>query len=646
MCGIAGIWTENCTDGIQSVQLMNAAQRHRGPDDDGLEVIRLPRNGHLILGHRRLSILDLSPLGHQPMVNPQNGDWITFNGEIYNYRGLRKELELSGIVFEGGSDTEVLLKGLGHWGIAGLSKLKGMYSFAYYVAGQQKLYLVRDPFGIKPLYYSQAPDGFVFASEVQAIDRCGLVKREIDRRAVAGLLAFGSVQGPLVLTKGVRSLEPGTYLELNLQNGLSRAREITAKKYWAFPLPNSVTKAREDILEELHGLLRNAVREHLVSDVPVGVFLSSGLDSTAIAAISGEVGAELRSFTVSVADYHQFDENPIAEHTAARVGFRHNKIAIPESLARGYVATWINSLDQPSMDGLNTFIISSVVRQQGIAVALSGLGGDEVFGGYPSFKQVPRAMRWLRALQWLPIGVKRILAQVAFGLGSEARRKKAIELVGTKPDIPSLYFRRRRLLSDQELNESGLNSSLVELTDHYQLAEAEPDCSDPRLDDMGAISRLELQYYMSNMLLRDTDVCGMAHGLEIRVPFLDRDVVEFVLSLAGAFRMEGGSKGLLRSALGKILPDRAINLPKRGFSLPQAQWMAGPLRSLFGDGLASLKTSGLVEPGCINRVWDGFVRNPDGPEWSRSWVLGVLGHWYSRWSKLSSTRKNSPVPPN
>jgi asparagine synthase (glutamine-hydrolysing) len=636
MCGIAGIWCTEYSEGKAAIQTMNRAQAHRGPNDEGVEFIRLSV-GHLLLGHRRLSILDLSPSGHQPMVNPATGDWIVFNGEIYNYRELKAELQAGGASFSSNSDTEVILQAFARWGTDSIARLQGMFAFGLYRAATRSMVLARDAMGIKPLYYCWTKSAFLFASEVRAIEATGITSREVDRQALAGLLAYGALQSPCTLSKEVRSLEPGCWLELKLDQELSSQKSVRAHRYWNFPGPRESLDVGEIAEEEVHKRLIEVTRQHLLSDVPVGVFLSSGLDSSAIASICGEVGANLETFTVSIAD-SDFDENPIAEHTAASLGYRHHKIAIPSVKAASYVSDWLNAFDQPSFDGLNTFIVANAVRQQGIVVALSGLGGDELFGGYSTFQQVPKALNWLRRLSSLPLGLRQTIAVLAFGLGSAARRQKALEFAGTEPDLAALYFRRRRLLSDRDLTIAGLSNTSLGLGKDYQPEGSSP-AGLPPMDPFTSISMLECRYYMGNMLLRDSDVCGMANGLEIRVPFVDRRLVEYVCSIPKAYKQGRGTKPLLRRALANTVPRKVLDLPKTGFSLPHAGWMLGPLRGLFEDGLRMLRLSGLIEGPCIDQVWTDFIRNPSGPDWSRAWMLGVLGHWYERWRKSSTLKK-------
>lgn len=628
MCGISGFFHPQQELAKSGVNAMTAAQTHRGPDDQGIETFPTP-GGFLALGQRRLAILDLSPAGHQPMLHPESGNWIVFNGEIYNYPTLRRELEASGTRFRSHCDTEAILHAYARWGSAGFDRLHGMFALALYDRAQQTLILARDPLGIKPLYYAVTGDGFAFASELRALTASGLLDREMDRRALAGLLAYGAVQQPLTLYQNARLLEPGTGLRVDLSQPLSRQPTPEPRRFWSFPTPQPAP-TYPDAVDAVRTLLNEAVRSHLLSDVPVGVFLSSGLDSSAIATLSAAASAGIHTFTVGLDGHPAQDEGPIAAETARQLGVTHHAIALTEADVLIQTRRYLASLDQPTMDGLNTFIIAGAVRECGYKVALSGLGGDELFGGYPSFRQIPRLARWLRWAAVLPAPLRRAGADLLFSTHSKAQRRKARELATTPPTLPSLYFRRRRLFSDQELTNFGFSTADLGLNAAWLPPESRPEMDLAGLDPEAVISILESRFYMGNTLLRDADVFGMAHGLEIRVPLLDRALLDTVYALPGRWRTPRGrqNKPLLADAMAHEPRLSAIqHLPKRGFSLPQAAWMAGPLREEFEHRLTVLAAAGLVDPGAVQQVWQDFLVDRTGPTWSRAWLLGGLGAW-------------------
>lgn len=630
MCGIAGIFTPNPPQAENAIRAMNNAQKHRGPDDEGFQFFTLPR-GTLALGHRRLSILDLSTAGHQPMQNPTTGDWIVFNGEIYNYLELRKEFEARGIHFRSHCDTEVILHAFAQWGTECFKRLYGMFAIAIYEHAKKRLILARDPLGIKPLYYAFGKNAFLFASELRTITVTNSVSQTLDRRALAGLLAYGAIPGPLTVYKEIQLLDPGTYAVLDLTLATNDQNSFQPIRYWNFPALQQSPPSRKAAIEQIYTLLKSAVQSHLQSDVPVGLFLSGGLDSTAIVALCNEIApATINTFTISLADRPTCNEAIIAEQTARLFGAKHHILTLSDSEIRGQTQRWLEHLDQPSVDGLNTYIISQVVRKQGIKVALSGLGGDEIFGGYSSFRNVVRLARWLPKIQWLPSSLRAKLAILPFLNKSKAQRQKARELATTSPSLLHLYFRSRRLFSDLEIRQLGFDLEALSLNEDYLPFETDPERGMFGDDLISAISILESRFYMGNMLLRDADVFSMAHGLEIRVPFLDQRLVDYVMSLPGNWRIgqNGHNKPLLVEALSHHPRLKEIQrIPKRGFSLSQAKWMTGPLREQFEYFLETLKQSGWVEPATVAKVWQDFLADTQGPSWSRAWMLGVLGAW-------------------
>jgi asparagine synthase (glutamine-hydrolysing) len=626
MCGIAGISGYNQESVLSGVKAMNHAQAHRGPDDEGIEVFEVS-GGYLAFGHRRLSILDLTSAGHQPMRNFRTGDRIVFNGEIYNYPELRRQMEQKGIVFKSNCDTEVILYAFEQWGTDCFDYLHGMFALAIYDRSEQKLILARDPMGIKPLYYAAVKDGFIFASELRAIIASGMISKEIDRRAVAGLLAYGVVQEPLTMYKQIKLLTAGTIAiaDMSINNTDSN---FQIKRYWNFPEVHA--PERPKAVEEIRRLLSDSVRSHLLSDVPVGIFLSSGLDSTAIAALCSEIAPDhINTFTVSIADMPEMDENPAALETSRIFRTHHHSLHLTEAEVCHQVNAYLKCLNQPTLDGLNTYIISGAVRAHGIKVALSGLGGDEIFGGYPSFRDVPKILRLSGFANRISPTIRSYIAKCLFTGKSKCQRQKAREMAGIHPSIQNIYFRRRRLFSDLEIHVFGFDAKELNLDENFLPSESEPDRGLCGQDIYNSVSILESRFYMGNTLLRDADVFGMAHGLEIRVPFLDRALINYAMSLPGKWRTapNGVKKPLLADAVGDKLRSNLKKLPKRGFSLPQAFWMAGYLRERFESLLKTVKNSGLLEPAGVSAVWQDFFEDQTGPTWSRAWMLGILGAW-------------------
>ncbi len=519
------------------------------------------------------------------MVQEEDASCIVFNGEIYNFAALRCELEASGDVFRGHSDTEVLLQALMRWGPDCLPRLQGMYAFAFFDVPRRRLILARDPAGIKPLYLARTGDTCLFASEVRAILASGLVPPKIDRRGVAGMLAYGAVQHPCTLFRDIQSLPPGSWLEITAGPD-GRCAVGASRPFWRFPRPVSRLTVAEAV-SHVGTTLDEAVSDHLVSDVPVGIFLSSGLDSTVIAGLAARRASDLRSFTVGFTDHPDLNEEHLAAETARLFGLDHATITVSASEAEEATRDWLDVLDQPSIDGLNIFVISRVVRRYGIKVALSGQGGDELFGGYPSFRDVPRIRRLMSVLHRLPARFRRRLAALVCLGRPEAYRNKLQDMLGSDGSVRSIALQRRRVLSDRQLSALGIEAAVLGLTPDFLPAEAFDEFDDEEHDAVAAISRLESQFYQGNMLLRDADVNGMANGLEIRVPMLSQGMLNLLHSIPGAIRLPQSAppKYLLREAFRPLLRRSLLQQSKRGFTLPIKGWMLESLHVPFARRL-------------------------------------------------------------
>lgn len=608
---------------------MIACQAHRGPDDSGAEYLDAGQHA-LGMGFVRLSILDLSPAGHQPMHHPTNGDVITFNGEIYNFAVLRRELEAEGIAFRGHSDTEVLLHALARHGPSVISRLEGMYAFAWYCKARQELLLCRDPLGIKPIYFASLPNAFLYGSELRVVTASGLVPKRLDHGSVFSMLAYGAVQDPRTILDAVQCLPPGSYQVFDLSKPISQMAR-PPQRYWNFPaMRHGITE--QQAVEAVRTTLESAVHDHLVSDVPVGVFLSSGLDSTIMAALAARHTTNLRTFTVSFADEPDMSEGRHAAETARRIGAQHTEIQITGADALAAATRWLDSLDQPSSDGLNTYVISQAVRQHGIVVALSGLGGDELFGGYSTFASVPQMARLRGAIAWLPMSARRFAAGLAAVGKPSAVREKAADMLGSDGTVASLYTYSRRALSDQALAALGASTTGAGLDGHFLPPQAFAGWPGSNGDIVAAVSQLESRLYMGNTLLRDSDTNGMAHSLEIRVPMLDRRLLDLAYALPGSIRLPNGvaNKHLLRVAFADLLPPEIASLSKRGFTLPVGRWIVGPLRELCEDGLNYLKHQGVLRPEGIDATWNSYLAEPHGRRWARAFSLCVIGLYCKR----------------
>jgi len=613
------------------------AMVHRGPDDEGYEELPLGEgeNGGALagFGFRRLSILDLSPAGHQPMFNPATGDCLIFNGEIYNFRALKSQLENRGVVFRGSSDSEVLLHALSAWGEAAIEKLQGMFALAFYEAKSRRILLARDPLGIKPLYVAAFPDRLVFASEVRAVLASGLVPEDIDMAGVAGMLAYGAVQSPRTVFDHIRSFPAGClqWIDAGIIEGRSPP---PAKCYWK--LPDERERVFDDRItasEKVEQLLHDSVIRHLVADVPVGVFLSAGIDSTIIAAIAREYTPRVMAFTVGFSSIHGADEVPLAEATARLLGIQHRSIELDAARMPEKWNAWLSGMDSPSIDGFNTYVVSHRLAREGVVVGLSGLGADELFGGYETFPRAQRFQRFMQMLGLFPAGLRNLLATGIEGCGRRhGVKEKLVDLVRGDPSLAGICLSLRRTLSNRRIESLGLSASRVGLDADY-LGRGS-DRIDPLLDGdpFNTVSRMELSHYMGDTLLRDTDATSMQNSLEVRVPFLDLPLVNYVSALSGKVKWDGrhASKLLLRKACRHVLSSEISKRPKTGFTLPMGDWMRGHMRDSCEAAIERLEVVPFLDHNEVRRTWQAFQQNSRSIHWSRPLALVVLGNYLTK----------------
>jgi asparagine synthase (glutamine-hydrolysing) len=631
MCGIAGAfhWEEASIHAVESVVAkMTDAVRHRGPD--GVGVVGLSGcQTAAAFGHRRLAIIDLTERGAQPMKSRTAPIWMTFNGEVYNFQPLRRELEQLGHQFESASDSEVVLQAYEAWGPGFLTRLQGMFALAIYDGRCGELLLARDRLGVKPLYYSLAPKSVLFASEVRALLASGQVPRQLDVGAVDWYLRYQTVPTPRTLVRGVSMLPPGHFARV------TREGRWSISAYWDLlrnAAPHERPPTAAEVRERVGELLRESVAGHLISDVPVGIFLSGGIDSTALVALAHRLGRVPQTFSV-VMPGSSHDEGTYARATAARFACQHTEVVLTERDLRARVPEALDSVDHPTGDGINTFIVSRAVRMAGIRVALSGLGGDEVFGGYPSFGRMRRVRTYGRAWRRSPQVARAAAAATVrlVGGGRVSSEKAAALLEGDGsveqafPAMRQVFGRgeRRRLL--EAPIESGEDEYLRLLTSAVRAR--------PNIDVMTLVSFAEARTYMHDVLLRDSDQMSMAHGLELRVPLLDHPLVEYVMGLPEGLKLPGATpKRLLVEAVGEAMPQDVVRRPKRGFVLPFEKWMRGDLSDLCVHHLGpdGLGRHGLFRQSALDDLWRDFAAGQTRTTWSRPWTLVALDAWLDR----------------
>ena len=612
MCGIAGIFRtggDTTPADRRAVERMAAAETHRGPDDGGLF-----QDARVVLGHRRLSIIDLSPTGHQPMSNEDGAVWVTYNGEIYNYAELAAELP--GHRFVSRCDTEVLLHGYEEWGIEGLlRRLRGMFAFAIYDGRGTRPFclLARDRLGIKPLYYVARPDSIAFASEVKALVVSGLVPNRKNPTAMAGLLLLGSVPAPATGIQGVNCLLPGHYLVAGGGNGTG----VTTRKYWEPGLDAETGSA-----SGLRDALADAVNRHLVGDVPVGVFLSGGVDSAALVALASRAKSSLATLTV-VFDEREFSEGAEARRIAQEFGTDHREVRVTSQDFMRELPNVLRVMDQPTNDGVNTYFVSRAARQAGLTVVLSGLGGDEVFGGYKHYRWLARHGNSIRRFSALPRFLRRTVLSTAVGYGRARGRENWMRLSSLADGVSDagLYLALRGFFAPEQVRALlDVHSSEVRLA-AGECLDALPStaCSREAIATGPAFRRLEMRRYLHDQLLRDTDVFSMAHSIEVRVPYLDHIVVGQASGLSSLPARAAGNKPLLTEAAGEPAVFEAARRSKRGFAFPFGKWM----RSNSGELREMALAGGCLNRGAIGKLWNEFDRGR--LHWSRAWMLAVIG---------------------
>ena len=640
MCGICGIW--NRPDG-KVVEKMVAAIHHRGPDDSGVF-----SDDCVSLGMARLSIIDLSPTGHQPMSNPEQTIWIVYNGETYNFQSERLILEKMGVEFHSTSDTEVILRMYERYGDDFLLRLRGMFALAIYDkrsgCGRERLLLARDQVGIKPLMYTYVGNRLIFASELKALLASGLILPEIDPVSLRLLLTYGSVYQPSTILKGIKMLLPAH--RLIIEGGRERI-----ERYWSFGL-DRYEGLRDQPYDELVSLIGNtleeSVRLQMVSDVPVGAFLSGGVDSSLMVGLMTRIaGQRVKTFSVGFeTEGASLDETGEARRAAQFFGADHTRVVVSGNDLRECLGDIIQGLDQPSVDGVNTYFVSRVARQT-VKVAISGTGGDELFAGYPWFTQMAKyEQQMAKAPQKLTKSLLYKLAKLpAFDRFLFGKWGNRLNQARNKEGFLGHYANTYHIfgaLGAMQLVCSDLHREME--SGHTPAYDLKPT---DQLADGSAVERVTalcLRGYTNNQLLRDIDAMSMSHSLEVRVPFLDVPLIDLSLSMPVSAKLgnvgdiansyqatyrESGSKKILVDA-GKrmgILPENIDQQPKRGFTFPMDVWLKTHLRDIIEETLSmqTTRARGLLKPQEVERIKQGFLKGK--LHWTQPWLLIVLELW-------------------
>ena len=634
MCGIAGVFgLDNFPDGeAQTVSSkMVDAMLHRGPNSQGF----WSDNKNISLGHSRLCIFDTkSSEANQPLVDKSSGDALVFNGEIYNFLSLRAELLASNECkheFKTEGDSEVLFAALRFWGLdKTLHKLDGLFAFAWWNEDAEKLTLARDRFGIKPLYWSSENEkgAILFASEVRSLLASGCIARRVNKDALTDYLRYSTVHAPATIVEGIKLLEAGCAIEIQDESIDVFRWWNTAAEAQKAKRNISMTNDSKMIEKDIRGTLTASVEARMQSDVPIGAFLSGGIDSTAIVGLMSEISeTPIDTFTVAI-DNASLDESQFARKVSKKFHTQHHEIHLTTDDVLEKVPAALEAMDHPSFDGLNTYIVSGATHEAGITVALSGLGSDEIFAGYPVFDRSVQLMKHQWIASW-PRGLRRLLGMSYQTLvPGEGSRKRAEILASNYFDLEHTYPLSRQLFLDTDVKKLRGSKTLANNAVFEWITESlRPPKDAFSLPFLSKVSLAELHTYLGHTLLRDTDMFSMAHSLEVRTPFLDHKLVTKVLALPDHFKPPRSTsnppKSLLVKALDGIVSDDISMREKQGFVLPWDAWLKGPLDQIYSDGIEALASSELIQERALHRILSSST-------WSRKWSLSVLGNYIKR----------------
>jgi asparagine synthase (glutamine-hydrolysing) len=641
MCGIAGLIGRVDAGNQAALRRMSDAMVHRGPDGEGFWHSHSDDGGWgVMLAHRRLSILDLSDAASQPMIDPITGNVMILNGEIYNYIELRRRLTTAGHHFRSTGDSAVMLRALSVDGPEGINTLRGMFAFALWNVSDRSLLIARDPLGIKPLYVAQnndpgGPWSLAFASEVRALLASGLLgKPKLNPAAAASMVWNGFMVAPNTAVRQIESLMPG---ELRIYD---RRGTQAQQKYYRVPDRQDQMNVVDE--NELAQVLQESVRVHLVSDVPLGIFLSGGIDSSAVANLAQKAaGDQVSTFTLSF-DEAEFSEGAIARQVSDAIGTQHRDLVLSEGQFISRLDAALDSLDQPTFDGLNSYYMSHAVRDAGFKVALVGSGGDELFGGYSSFRDLPKFMRLARPAKWLPAGLRRAIGRTVASamqppngtFPPQTRWAKLADMLGHSDDPLALYQLAYALFvpaTQHQLLGGNRGDSLVDGLPAAMRARLIPEMNSA--DVLSVIGFLERNLFLGERLLRDTDATSMSASIEIRLPLVDHVLVENVERVSSVNRFDPiGKKSMLRRIGLKGLDPGLFDRPKAGFVLPYDRWLRSKLGALINTTMRdaeAIRPTGL-DPKEVERLWLAFLNGAPGLYWSRIWAIYVFIRWCHR----------------
>ena len=618
MCGISGIFDWNSLKNAEHVaSIMKDAQNHRGPDFSSTY-----RDENILLNHNRLSIIDLDRHSNQPMHSSTGDVVISYNGELYNYLSLKSELEAT-YSFKTQSDTEVVIASYLKWGMRMLDRFEGMFAFALWDKAKKQLFLVRDRMGIKPLYFMEYGKSILFSSSCNTIIKAVTEKPfSLNHNSIKEYLNFGTVYSPSTIIDKVKSVENSHYIDISSES-------FDQIKYWEPTKQAEVDKLKyNDITKKVNQLLLQSVEKRLIADVPVGIFLSGGIDSSTLVAAASKV-AENKVNTYSVTfDDKTYDESTYARQIAHLYDTNHNEIKVdPNSLLHN-MDKYIKQMDHPTVDGLNSYVISKAVSNENIKVAISGAGSDELFLGYPFYKLAGKfeENQWVQSF---PPFLKIIAGYIVKKMYTDHKGEKMASILNQKfLKLDYYYPFFRKMYSDKELNHLIPNFNFN--SSHYAFDWYQQNIGQKSSwPYYSKLSLLEMECYLQHVLLRDGDQMGMANSLEIRVPFLDHQLIEFVLSIPDRYKVGAHQKQLLLDSVSGWIPDEIMDRKKMGFVLPIEKWMKNELNSFCENALNELEKFQEFDLKYVLKMWNKFLAGDPRIQWVKIWSLVILGSWSS-----------------
>jgi asparagine synthase (glutamine-hydrolysing) len=629
MCGINGILFKSTQPEArkEAILKMNQALAHRGPDNDGVW-----HDDYCFFGHRRLSIIDLSKSSDQPMQSFDGRFVIIYNGELYNYRELKLELQrvslqqdqkdLATYFFQTNSDTEVILAAYMRWGVECLKHFNGMFAFSIYDRDKKQLFIARDRMGVKPLYYNLTSDYIAFSSELRSLLASDLIERKLNIDALNDYIRYQTVFAPDTMIENVQMLMPGYYAMIEFAENTT----VAINQYWCLSKNNTPINKKtsyEQIKKHVLALTERAVERRLVADVPFGAFLSGGVDSSAVVALmSKTLNQSVNTYAITFKE-DTFSEAPYSRMIAEKYKTNHHEIELSVNDFLHDLPNALLAIDHPSADGPNTYVVSKAVRQSGIKMALSGLGGDELFAGYQTFQNYFK-IKNSTTLKVFPTGLKSLGANVMHAASKSAKTEKLKEISKiAKYDLKSIYPNIRKVYAEERIQKL-LKPEYYRAT---KIIAALNDIGERDRNGIRAVSEAEMKTYMQNILLRDADQMSMAHALEVRLPFMDYALIEYVLALPDEYKFLSSPKRLLIESLGDLLPEAIWKRKKMGFVLPYEKWMKQELKSFCEDRIKSLAERPFMNGEQLLMLWQEFLKNSKRINWSRIWQFVVLEHW-------------------